>query len=142
MLPEDHRGLQEEEDADHGSLLQGGRFCGKYSGGLGNALAPKSKDKGNWSAEGAVKIAHTACEAHQRHAGDHLLWIYWQETGGDVYKNTKAAKGMYARLDEFLSDIRDPKSKLPRPNVVGHDFVSQISCGKIAKMNPDVMNKF
>jgi hypothetical protein len=54
--------------------------------------------------------------------------------GGDVYKNTTAAKAMYARLDEFLSDIRDPKSKLPRPNVIGHDFVSEVSCGKIAKI--------
>jgi hypothetical protein len=129
-------------DVETGTPQTGLTFCGKYSGGLSTALAPKSKNKGNWSAEGAVNIAHTACEEHQGHARDHLLWVYWQETGGDVYKNTTAEKGMYARLDEFLSDIRDPKSKLPRPNVIGHDFVSETTCRKIAKMNPDVMNKF
>jgi hypothetical protein len=117
-------------------------FCGKYSGGLGTALAPKSKNKGNWSAEGAVKIAHSACEAHKNHAGSHLLWVYWQETGGDVLKNTTAEQGMHARLDQFLFDIREPNSKIPKPNVIGHDFVSETTCTKIVKMNPDLMNKF
>ena len=110
------------------------------SGGLGTALAPKSKNKGNWSADGAVKIAHAACEAHQTHVGNHLLWVYWQETGGDVLKNTTATQGMHARLDQFLFDIKDKKS--PKPNVIGHDFVSETTCSKIAKMNLDVMNKF
>jgi hypothetical protein len=117
-------------------------FCGKYSGGLGTALAPKSKSKGNWSAEGAATIARAACDAHKTHAGSHLLWVYWQETGGDVLKNTTAEQGMHARLDEFLFELRDPKKNLPKPNVIGHDFVSEITCGKIAKMNRDVANKF
>ena len=53
----------------------------------------------------------------------HLLWIYWQQTGGDVRENTTDAKGMYNRLDKFLFDVTN--SKLPKPNVIGHDFVDQ-----------------
>ncbi len=29
-------------------------------------------------------------------------------------KNTTATQGMHARLDQFLSDIRDPKNNLPQ----------------------------
>jgi hypothetical protein len=118
-------------------------FCGKYSGGVGTSLALKSKNKGNWSAEGSAKITNAACEEHQKHGGgDHLLWIYWQETGGNVEKNTTAKQGMHARLDQFLSDIRDPKNNLPMPNVIGHDFVNATTCGKIVKMNQDVADQF
>ena len=100
------------------SIAQTGlTFCGKYSGGVGTSLALKSKNKGNWSAEGSTMIANVACEEHQKHGGgDHLLWVYWQETGGDVLKNTTASQGMHARLDKFLSSIRDQKNNLPRPN--------------------------
>jgi hypothetical protein len=118
-------------------------FCGKYSGGVGTSLAPKSKNKGNWSAEGSTMIANAACEEHQKHGGgDHLLWVYWQETGGDVLKNTTASQGMHARLDKFLSNIRDPKENLPLPNVIGHDFVNATTCRKIVKMNRDVDTQF
>jgi hypothetical protein len=118
-------------------------FCGKYSGGVGTSLALKDKNKGNWSAEGSVKITNAACQEHQNHGGgDHLLWIYWQETGGDVQKNTTANRGMHARLDQFLSEIRDPKNNLPKPNVIGHDFVNATTCRKIVKMNSDVDTQF
>jgi hypothetical protein len=110
---------------------------------VGTSLALKSKDKGNWSSEGSVKITSAACEEHQKHdGGDHLLWIYWQETGGNVEKNTTAKQGMHARLDQFLTDIRDPKNNLPKPNVIGHDFVTAATCTKIVKMNQDVDAQF
>lgn len=126
------------------SIAQTGlTFCGKYSGGVGTSLALKSKNKGNWSAEGSVNITNAACEEHRKHGGrDHLLWVYWQETGGDVLKNTTATQGMHARLDKFLSDIRDPKNNLPKPNVIGHDFVNANTCRKILKMNRDVDTQF
>jgi hypothetical protein len=116
-------------------------FCGKYSGGLVTAAAPKSKDKGSWSPEGAVELANAACREHQNHsANSHLLWIYWQETGGDIKENTTDVRGMYNRLDKFLFDVTN--SKLPKPNVIGHDFVDKITCTKIVKMNRDVDTNF
>src|SRR5262245_41154496 len=94
-------------------------FCGSYRGALGTRLALKAKDQGNWSAEGSVEVAKGALAEHQKHGGkDHLLWVYWQETGGDVMQNTAAKGGMHGRLDAFLSDLRNPNS--PRPNVIGH----------------------
>jgi hypothetical protein len=126
------------------SIAQTGlTFCGKYSGAVGTSLALKKKDKGNWSAEGSVEITHAACEEHQRHGGgDHLLWIYWQETGGDVLKNATATQGMHNRLDKFLSEVGNPRNNLPKPNVIGHDFVDRITCTKIVKMNRDVDTQF
>jgi hypothetical protein len=118
-------------------------FCGMYSGGLGKSLALKSKDKGNWSAAGAVEMANAACDEHERHGGgDHLFWVYWQETGGNVLKNTTASQGMHARLDNFLSEFRNPNNKLRLPNIIGHDFVDATTCRKILKMNPDVDTQF
>jgi hypothetical protein len=49
---------------------------------------------------------------------------------------------MHARLDRFLSDIRNPKNNFPLPNVIGHDFVNAATCRKIVKMNPDVDTQF
>ena len=118
-------------------------FCGKYSGALGTALAVKDKNKGNWSAQGSAATASTALTQHQLHGGrDHLLWVYWQETGGNVQKNTTARGGMHSQLDAFLSDVRDPSKGLPMPNVIGHDFVNEVTCRKIVKMNRDVANQF
>ena len=125
-----------------GPINSGLSFCGKYSGGLKTKLALKSEDKGNWSAQGAVELAKAAVLEHQNHGSDHLLWIYWQETGGNVEKNTGAPEGMRDRLDSFLNDMRQARIKDPAkkvvPNVIGHDFVNEDTCRKIAKLNPDV----
>jgi hypothetical protein len=118
------------------------RFCGKYTGDLKTAAKTFKKDKGNWSSEGAVQNAVEACQTHKGHPSDHLFWIYWQETGGNVLKNTTDAQGMHNRLDNFLSAVRaskkDPQNTIPLPNIIGHDFVNRFTCGAIAKMNDDV----
>lgn len=116
-------------------------FCGKYKGALGTKLALKSEDKGNWSADGAVKLAYAGIEEHKKHAGPaHLLWVYWQETGGNVEQNTAAPQGMRSRLDAFVSELRQSRIQDPNtaviPNVIGHDFVNEDTCRKIAKLNP------
>ncbi|MBV9490725.1 MAG: hypothetical protein JO069_13535 [Verrucomicrobia bacterium] len=103
-------------------------FCGKYN-------------KENRSPAGAVKNAEDGCQEHNQHRRDHLLWVYWQETGGNVWEHTTARDGMQNRLDNFLSRIRDTKNNLPLPNVIGHDFVNRWTCGAIAKMNKDVNTK-
>jgi hypothetical protein len=112
-------------------------FCGKY-GGSATAVTPKGK--GNWSAEGAVGVADEACAEHKGHnQGDHLFWVYWQETGGNVKKNTTAARtGMHDRLGAFLSAVKT--NNHPLPNVIGHDFVKEATCKQIAKANPDLSN--
>jgi hypothetical protein len=123
------------------SCKTGLTFCGKYSGGLGKKFALTSEGKGNWSAEGAVELANAAYDLHvEKHTQDnHLLWIYWQETGGNIEKNTKAEDGMHDRLSRFLDDIEGKfkKSKV-LPNVIGHDFVSEKTCRKIVQLNPGV----
>lgn len=116
-------------------------FCGKYSGSVGKAFAVGKANKGNWSAEGAAELANEACEDHKNHtASDHLLWVYWQETGGNVQQNTTAKQGMHNRLGQFLLDFKIPKNNLRLPNIIGHDFVNPNTCTQIAKMNPDLMN--
>jgi len=114
------------------------RFCGKYTGDLKTKAKTSKKDNGNWSPEGAVKNAEEACQEHKNHPFDHLFWVYWQQTGGNVRENTTAAEGMHNRLDNFLSTIRASNKTLPLPNVIGHDFVNNFTCGAIAKMNADV----
>jgi hypothetical protein len=114
------------------------RFCGKYTGDLKTKAKTSKKDNGNWSPEGAVKNAEEACQEHKNHPSDHLFWVYWQQTGGNVRENTTAAEGMHNRLDNFLSTIRASNKTLPLPNVIGHDFVNNFTCGAIAKMNADV----
>jgi hypothetical protein len=120
-------------------------FCGKYKGALSTKLALKSENKGNWSADGAVKLALAGIEDHKTHTGPtHLLWTYWQETGGNVGQNTAGAGGMRERLDAFVSDIKQANiqeenpNKRVIPNVIGHDFVNEDTCRKIAKLNPNL----
>jgi hypothetical protein len=49
---------------------------------------------------------------------------------------------MHARLDKFLSEVGNPRNNLPKPNVIGHDFVNAVTCRKILKMNRDVDTQF
>jgi hypothetical protein len=114
------------------------RFCGKYTGDLKTKAKTSTEDQGNWSPQGAVKNAEEGCQEHKTHPSNHLLWVYWQETGGNVWANTRATGGMKDRLDNFLSRFKDTKNNLPLPNVIGHDFVDKFTCGKIAKMNKPV----
>jgi hypothetical protein len=113
-------------------------FCGKYSGGLGKAMSWGDKNKGNWSSEGSAKIAKDAWTEHKTHTqGDHLFWVYWQETGGNVQKQTTGQDGMHNRLGSFLLDLQ---TNQVMPNVIGHDFVKKSTCIQIIKMNPDLKN--
>lgn len=109
-------------------------FCGTYVGDLN-----PFKDT-NWSAKGAKNVALAASNEHKDHnpPDDHLFWVYWQETGGNVLAKTTAAKGMKYRLENFLAKFRDPNNKLRLPNVIGHDFVDNFTCSRIVKMNSDL----
>jgi hypothetical protein len=112
------------------------RFCGKYGG---SPVKTSKKGKGNWSPEGSVINADEAFSEHQKHnLSDHLWWVYWQETGGNVSENTSATMGMHNRLENFLSKFRT--GNLPHPNIIGQDFVEKVTCGAIVKMNPDLAN--
>jgi hypothetical protein len=118
-------------------------FCGMYSGELKARAKPSKKDQGNWSAEGAVEIAMNASKEHkdlQTHPPDHLFWVYWQETGGNVLQNTTATTGVKYRLDNFLHELRDPNNNFRLPNVIGHDFVNKATCSRIVKINSDLAN--
>jgi hypothetical protein len=116
--------------------LIGLSFCGEYSGDV----TDQPSGRGNWSAESAEGLAHVGRKEHEKHRGNsnHLLWVYWQQTGGDIWWNTtKDPNGMHARLQKFLNVVsRDPK--LAMPNVIGHDFVTKKTCAGIVKLNPDL----
>jgi hypothetical protein len=120
--------------------LIGLSFCGKYSGDVGDtAIWKKDEKKGNWTAESADILAHVGCEEHEKHRGNsnHLLWVYWQQTGGNIAEKTNARGGMRDRLGNFLKDV-STNSKLAMPNVIGHDFVTKETCASIVKLNPDL----
>jgi hypothetical protein len=114
------------------------RFCGTYTGGLKELAKISKEDQGNWSPEGAVENAMAAWTEHQKHyKPDHLWWVYWQETGGNVSANTSATNGMHNRLLNFLKNFRlDPDA--PHPNIIGQDFVEKFTCAAIVKMNRDL----
>jgi len=115
--------------------LIGLSFCGEYAGGLEGALT----NHGNWTSETAEALAHVGCKKHAEHRGNsnHLLWVYWQRTGGNILENTTAPQGMHARLPKFLNDL-STNGKFARPNVIGHDFVTKETCASIVKLNPDL----
>jgi hypothetical protein len=122
-------------------------FCGKYAGGVGDLAAFWKAERGNWTAASAGRLAHRACEVHQGYHGDHgrfadradhLLWVYWQQTGGDICAHTtKDPQGMHARLQKFLNEV-STNGQLAMPNVIGHDFVTKETCTQIVKLNPDL----
>lgn len=113
-------------------------FCGTYV-----SDGPVWKDT-NKTAKGAKNIALNASKEHKNHQADHLFWVYWQQTGGNVFKNTTEETGcIHGRLANFLSKFKNPKNELGDPpvrlpNVIGHDFVKFDTCSKIVKMNSDL----
>src|SRR5690606_11403058 len=99
-------------------------FCGTY----------KSKK----DMKDVLKVAQKAADEHSSHVKDHLHWVYWQQTGGNVASNTLSKKGAHAKLGGFIEEI---KSKMDNdswslPNVIGHDFVNEMTCKQIIELNP------
>jgi hypothetical protein len=99
------------------------------------------------------EVAGTADQAlkdHQRHGGtDHLSFVYWQRTGGNIKKSTESlpkpagtfskgsAGGTHAQLGGFIQDVRTNMAKgtWGRPNVISHDFVTEKTCSEIIALN-------
>ncbi|HEY0943359.1 MAG TPA: hypothetical protein VGE08_24955 [Steroidobacter sp.] len=107
-----------------GTIDSGLCFCGTY----------KSKK----DMKDVLKVAQKAADEHNSHVKDHLHWVYWQQTGGNVSGNTKAKDGAHAKLGDFIKEIR---TKIDRdswtlPNVIGHDFVNELTCKQIIELNP------
>ena len=70
---------------------------------------------------------HYMNHTHHDRKDEHLLVIYWQQTGGNVEKNTRA--GTHAELGAFLQTLVGG----PKPNVILHDFVNIITCKTIVE---------
>jgi hypothetical protein len=117
-------------------------FCGEYSGSVWD----KARNEGNWTSGSADLLGHKGCDDHRNHKerANHLLWVYWQQTGGNIWEktttNTKEHQGMHARLGNFLNDVSTKSQQFAMPNVIGHDFVTKETCAKIVKLNPDLKN--
>lgn len=79
-----------------------------------------------------------ATKKHLSHPNDHLCFVYWQLTGGNVETNTKATSGTHAKLDGFLQEVlQNAMASGNLPNVISHDFVSEDSCRQIISLNQD-----
>lgn len=99
-------------------------FCGTY--------------KSRKDMKDVLRTAQTAADEHHSHRADHLHWVYWQQTGGNVSGNTKAKDGAHAKLGDFITEIK-AKAGMNRwtlPNVIGHDFVNEQTCSQIIALNP------
>lgn len=99
-------------------------FCGTY----------KSKK----DMKDVLKVAQKAADDHKGHRQDHLHWVYWQQTGGNVSSNTLSKKGAHAKLGDFITEIKAKidKDNWTLPNVIGHDFVNEQTCKQIIELNP------
>lgn len=108
--------------------------------------------KGTQSMKKVTAAASDAADAHYGHPRDHLHWVYWQQTMtssmfgkefvsglGNIEKATKGAGGAHEKLDDFLADVKKQAgaNTWRLPNVIGHDFVTDMTCEKIFKMNPN-----
>lgn len=110
---------------DAGSTYtQGLCFCGTYK---------SKKDMAD-----VLKVARGAADEHQGHKKDHLHWVYWQQTGGNVSSNTKGSHGAHSALGDFIKEIKAQMggNQWSLPNVIGHDFVSDQTCKQIFELNP------
>lgn len=103
--------------------VSGLTFCGTY----------KSKK----DMKDVLKVAQGAADAHKSHVKDHLHWVYWQQTGGNVASNTLGKKGAHAKLGDFIDEIRTKMENdtWALPNVIGHDFVNEQTCSQIIRLN-------
>ncbi|HEY6640814.1 hypothetical protein [Povalibacter sp.] len=100
-------------------------FCGTY----------KSKK----DMKDVLQVAQTAADEHSGHPKDHLHWVYWQQTGGNVSSNTQGKGGAHARLGDFIQEIQIKMrngGQWSLPNVIGHDFVNEVTCRQIIELNP------
>ena len=67
-------------------------------------------------------------QQHQIHSNvDHLLVVYWQQTGGNIEKNTRA--GAHAQL----MSLANLAGGGHQANVILHDFVSPTTCAAIVE---------
>lgn len=107
-----------------GRYTQGLCFCGTY------------KSKKNMA--DVLKTAQGAANEHNGHSKDHLHWVYWQQTGGNISSNTAGSSGAHAKLSDFVNEIkaRMDKNEWSLPNVIGHDFVNDQTCRQIFELNP------
>ena len=127
----------------------------KYGGSKENGLVTCGVFKAKVGMKDVHGNAEKALNEHKHHAGDnHLLWIYWQQTGGftpaphlffEIEKNTTKGnddvkfhgidnnKGAHANLygfcHEILQHVRDRRWRMP--NVISHDFVTEQTCSEI-----------
>jgi hypothetical protein len=116
----------------------------KYSEGTSNTsgLCFCGTYKGKKEMKDVLKTAQTAADEHHGHRQDHLHWVYWQQTGGNVSSNTKGSDGAHAKLGSFITEIK-AKTSMHRwslPNVIGHDFVNEQTCKQIFELNPSYGN--
>jgi hypothetical protein len=127
-----HRFKKFSADAEH---IDGLATCGAFA-----------------SSSDISKVHADTLRAVAKHRTDHLgtpghlHFIYWQQTGGDVYKNTTAptkegkqwSGGAHSVLGDFLHELWLQSTEAVKPaNVISHDFVTADTCSKIIRLNPE-----
>ena len=141
------------EFLSHWSPKDGVQVFTKHS--AGTSVASGLCACGVYKSKSDIKKVHgnavAGLDEHKSHGDDHLLWIYWQQTGGNVQKNTVSEKktdsktgrekaltgGAHGNLEDFCAEIVQNvfTGRWNRPNIVGHDFVNETTCGKIIALN-------
>lgn len=127
-----HRFKKFSADADQ---IDGLATCGAFA---------SSSDMSKVHAE-TIRAVEKHRTEHQGTPG-HLHFVYWQQTGGDVFKNTTAPKkegkqwsgGAHTVMGDFLYELWQQSTENVKPaNVISHDFVTADTCSKIISLNPE-----
>jgi len=124
-----------------GLAAKGMHLFGKYADGkaAGNGLCTCGGFASSDKIDKVYDKSVAAVRAHTEHTNDHLCFVYWQLTGGNVEQNTMhATKGTHAKMDSFINDVvRFAMASGNLPNVISHDFVSADSCSQVIALNND-----
>ncbi|MET0349653.1 MAG: hypothetical protein ABW067_07680 [Rhizobacter sp.] len=130
-----------EHKAGRGLASKGMHLFSKFDEGKasGNGLCTCGGFASSDKMDKVYDKSIAAVKKHLEHGNDHLCFVYWQLTGGNVQNNTMSpTTGTHARLDGFINDVvRSAMASGNLPNVISHDFVSEDSCAQIIALNKD-----
>jgi hypothetical protein len=122
------------------ACLNGITTCGDYAGTTDMSVV----------ASRSLEASKTHLRTHPP-GQEHLHFVYWQQTGGNIKKNTKAPNkadvkytgGAHDNLGEYGADLLDMRDEFATagtyqfkfPNVISHDFVKDHTCKQIIDLN-------
>jgi len=132
------RGVKQKQG--RGLAAKGMHLFTKYTAGKppGNGLCTCGAFANTGDMAKVEKKSLEAVKAHRDHGSenDHLCFVYWQMTGGNVEQKAKSDTGTHAKMQDFLYDCMKACGNA-LPNVISHDFVCEESCNPIIRLNTE-----